>query len=810
MKIKKFIPYIFLTIITIALAILIVPKNHLFGSNTDWLSQHIVLSDYLREAMLKNKSMFLDFALELGAGQNIYNISYYGLFRFDVLIGCLFKNILMKDIVIGYLFFNLIMSVNLMFYWLKSKKLDLWLCIIGAVLLLCSSLLFQSHRQIMFVDYMVWLILGLISVDRYLKNNNSLFVVISVIGIIINSYFFSISAILVLFSYFCFEVIKERKITVKEILYFLLPIITAILICSVLLLPSAYVMIENHQSGKGSLDLVSLLIPSFNFDALLYDPYGCGLTYLSWVGLMLSLKLKETRKLSIYLLIIIFIPIFRFGLNGFLYPRAKILIPFIPLIIYVVVTTLKQYKQLNIKIDYLIALFLILPIFFFINKPLIVIDIISCLIVISLYLKFNQQLISLLIIPPLIISYITNQKESYVENKTYQQVTALKKYQGDSNYRFDYFDHALDSVNLVNNNLRSSLYSSISNRLYSQFYYDVIKNPISIKNRVACLSNSNIFFQGLLGVKTIYSQNTVPIGYQKIAENLYQNNHVLPLVYATSDTYSKKAFDKLTFPNTLDTIYNNVIVENNNHDYQSKIVTSYLDPTIIDQSSNLNIKKINNGYRINTNKTGNLILNLNKALYNQILIIEFDLQKVKHIKTLDTSITINGIKNKLSSLKAAYPNNNNHFTYIISQNESLKQLDIQFSHGQYDLKNIKTYTLDYDVIKNRNEQIIPLNGQINQKDALVKGEIEVLEDSYLVTSFPYQHGFTIFIDGQKVKTECVNTAFLGAKIKEGKHTVEIKFKAPMKDIGLILSSLGIVLLIIQGVKKSEQKSKRIN
>lgn len=805
MKIKKFLPYLFLTLITITLALLIMPDNHLFGSNTDWLEQHIVLGDYLRQAMLKNKSMFLDFALELGAGQNIYNISYYGLFRFDVLIGCLLKSIAMKDIVISYLFLNLIMSVNLMYYWLKSKKIDFWLCLVGAVLLLCSSLLFQSHRQIMFVDYMAWLILGLIGVDRYLKNKKGWLLTISVVGIIINSYFFAIAAILVLFSYFCFEVIKERKFAIKNIFQFLVPIITAILICAVLLLPSAYVMLENHQSGKGTFDLLSLLLPSFDFSTLLYDPYGCGLTYLCWVGLVLSLRLKETRKLSVYLLILIFIPIFRFGLNGFLYPRAKILIPFIPLIIYVVVTTLKQYKQLNKKIDYLMLIFLALPIFFLIKKPLIIFDIVSCLIIISLYLKFNHQVLSLLMVPPLIISYVNNQEEDYVKNKTYQQVMGLKEYQGDSNYRFDYFDHALDSVNLVNNNLRSSLYSSISNRLYSQFYYDVIKNPISIKNRVACLSNSNIFFQGLLGVKTIYSQNIVPIGYQKIDHNLYQNNHVLPLVYATNDTYSKKTFDQLSFPNTLDTIYNNVIVENGNNDYQSKIISKQLDVTVNQQSSNLQIMKINDGYRINTNKTGNLKLDLNQPLNNQILIIEFDLQKVKYLKTLDTSITINGIKNKLSSLQAAYPNNNDHFTYIISQNEPLEQLDIEFSHGRYDLKKIKTYTLDYEVIKNRNQQITPLNSQINQKGALIKGDIEVKEDGYLVTSLPYQHGFTVLIDGQKVNTECVNTAFLGAKIQKGKHTVAIKFNAPMKDMGLLLSGLGIVLLIIQGGKKNEKR-----
>ncbi|MFQ7170662.1 MAG: hypothetical protein ACLRQF_00230 [Thomasclavelia ramosa] len=40
--------------------------------------------------------------------------------------------------------------------------------------------------------------------------------------------------------------------------------------------------------------------------------------------------------------------------------------------------------------------------------------------------------------------------------------------------------------------------------------------------------------------------------------------------------------------------------------------------------------------------------------------MEFDLAKVKLIKRKDTSITINGVKNKLSSSSAAYPNHNTH------------------------------------------------------------------------------------------------------------------------------------------------------
>ena len=102
----------------------------------------------------------------------------------------------------------------------------------------------------------------------------------------------------------------------------------------------------------------------------------------------------------------------------------------------------------------------------------------------------------------LIISYFDNQTENFVTTKTYQQVSKINNLKYDNDSRTDIFKESLNTVNQVKDNIfRTSIYSSISNSRYNQFYYDIINNPISIRNRVACLSNSNIFFQGLMAVK---------------------------------------------------------------------------------------------------------------------------------------------------------------------------------------------------------------------------------------------------------------------------------------------------------------------
>ena len=65
------------------------------------------------------------------------------------------------------------------------------------------------------------------------------------------------------------------------------------------------------------------------------------------------------------------------------------------------------------------------------------------------------------------------------------------------------------------------------------------------------------------------------------------------------------------------------------------------------------------------------------------------------IKNTDTSITINGVRNRLSSLNAAYPNKNTHFTYILSQNEAIDKLEIEFSKGRYEIHCCRTTTYKY-------------------------------------------------------------------------------------------------------------------
>ena len=78
-------------------------------------------------------------------------------------------------------------------------------------------------------------------------------------------------------------------------------------------------------------------------------------------------------------------------------------------------------------------------------------------------------------------------------------------------------------------------------------------------------------------------------------------------------------------------------------------------------------------------------------------------------------------------------------------------------------------------------------------DSIFKGEVTTSKEGYLVTSYPYEKGYEIYIDGKKQNVEIVNKAFVGCKIKKGSHIITIQFHAPFKNIGLCISMLSIMI-----------------
>ena len=577
---------------------------------------------------------------------------------------------------------------------------------------------------------------------------------------------------------------KEYK---KPLFHLLIAYVGIVLLTAIYTIPTLYVIVDGSKSVS-STHLLDLLMPTFSLKGLLYNNYGCGFTYLIWILIVCGLYKKKTRLLSLIIIISMFCPLICFIMNGFLYARSKILIVFIPLIILQAGLVLEDF---TFRINYSMLILIILPLFFITQPYLVCIDLIVSLIILYFY-KHHQQIVFIYLLIPLLVVYFNNPTTSFIstnqyENYSNEEVETL--IQRNKINTLVNLNQSKQNMNQTYQNqiTRISGYTSTNHKLYNSYLYDTLKLPISINNRVAQIDQNHLFYLKLMSVDSIVSKKKIE-GYQKVDEinglKLYQSQDVKPIAYATNQLYSQNQFQKLKYPYTLDTLYHQAIVKDGNNDYQSQFI-----------KEDMGLKK---EYQIKNNKKTHINYQLNRKTNNEIIVIEGDV--INHLPLQSVSITINGIKNKLSKSTSPYYNQNTHFTYLLTA----QQLSISLSKGHYDLKNIQTYSLNKNTLKNI--KVDPLS--INKGKDILNGTINVSNDGYFITRIPYDRGYQILVDHQEVKSEVVNEAFLGCKIKKGKHQIQIKFTPYGYRLGFILSYFGFMVVFIHYLIERKIKDER--
>ena len=534
---------VFLGCITVFLVlyVLIITKfgTYFYGSTVDWNTQHYILPDYFRKLFYQTKNLFPNFAPHLGSGQNIYNLSYYGLFNPVILISYMLPFISMRSYIQISSILLIYSSIILLYKWLKNK-FDFKIAAISTILFtLASPILLHTHKHIMFVNYIPFTIMGLIAVEKYFKTNKKGSLILSVFLITSTSYYFSISAIVSLIIYGIYIYIKNnRKITIKDFfkdgIKFLFPIIIGILISSVLLIPTFVSLLGGRAEGNTTISLLALILPNRNISSFLYHSSTLGVTSIiifSIIYGVINYK-KEKRFLSIVLLLLIAFPIFVYILNGTLYASGKALIPFLPLYIYLFSHFLKDsfnHQHKLTKTTIIFILFCIFELIFNKNNFLFFYDIILTFIAILLLSTKNQKkLFPIIIIIICLASFLfCNKGEELMPKSSLakaNEVEELVKYiqkNDQSFYRITDIDGLLvDSNNVINTNTyKASIYSSLTNKEYREFYYNSFGNDIPNRSRGQLSNPKNLMFNIYFGNKYIISDkpnNT--LGYKLLKE----------------------------------------------------------------------------------------------------------------------------------------------------------------------------------------------------------------------------------------------------------------------------------------------------
>lgn len=876
---KQLLPYILLALLSVGACWFFAGRYGIFGAKVDWISQHSVIPELFRQQFYDTGNFFPDFTLQAGGGQNIYNFAYYGLYSPAILLSYLFPFVSMSDYIMAVSVGSLALSVMLLYYWLSRRGFNRKICFgVSLLFLLAGPMIVQSYSQIMFVNYMPWLLLSFLGADRYLdfvkiiREEAKLHLVregvrahtiliIGVWGMILTSFYFSIGGMLALAVYGLCRYIKMEekaegvaKVTVwrdfiKAAAGYVFSMGISVLLSGILLVPTAYSLMQgNHiQSGYTCKDL---LFPKMPVEELFYQSYGVGLTTLLLTVLLTGLFYRkwQERLLNQISLVLLAIPAFAWVLNGGLYIRGKVWIPFLPLFCYMIAIYIKKQteKQVNVKISavaYLVTLLFVwhtdtkysfillaegiaLQVFYLAfcylavcrkkkgQELWLLVPSVCFLTVFLTVCMLNKTRV----LEPEFYKTVTNRSYSRLEQKIEKKMT---KANGDSGmYRIEEVGNSrfkAADLNRIRGRKQylSSIYSSAYSTEYQNFRKDTFGVEQPFRNLMMQSVSENPEFRSLMGVRYILSEKNVP-GYRKIMQDgkvaVYENKEVLPMAYVTDQTISDREYDSLKYPYNQTVFEKAVVVQGKeaqavqsirsegSKDRQIHNVTAQSVKAGTKEVQNVttgdkkkdDIEKLNisgSFWKICTRKqTQKEITFGRKAKEGEVLYVRFQVKN--HRCGKDVAVWLNSVRNKLTAKTHIYYNGNTMFTYAVALNKGEEKAKLLLDSGDYDVKNVEAYmgqieqTFSYHTFQTDWKRT---------KGNRIEGTVKGMADGYFVTSVPYDKGFTVKADGHIVKTEKVNKAFLGFRIGAGTHHVKITYHAPGKRAGMLVSFAGIFL-----------------
>lgn len=837
-KVKRYIPYLLLTGLTLFFCRMFVGRYGIFGAKVDWLSQHSVLPDYFRQQFYATGKFFPEFAANLGGGQNIYHFAYYGLYSPLILPSYLLPFVKMSDYIMAVSITGLTASVLLFYYWLKSRKTDTGTAfILSLMFLLAGPMIGQYSGQIMFVDYMPFLCLALIGVDRYFEQEKSGLFTVSVFLMIMTSFYFSIGGMLSLVLYGLHRYFEQRegnRVAVRSFLRdglcFVRSMILAVLMSGFFLVPTALAL-TGGRSKEQNTSFASFFIPQITVERFAYSIYGIGLTTLVITVLLTGLLYRKVyeKVLTYGCVIVLVIPVFAYLLNGGLYIRDKVFIPFLPLLCYLIGIYLEKCRKKELSFIAGIVPYIITTIFVYIARNQFVskgigksiwkvllaesILFLICYVLYCALKRYHKETkeILMLALPSVICLAVTMntfyqmKPDRYVSRKLYRDVTGEQNRQAvkealkdDGYYRTEQKgsddENAADLNRIwdVEQNI-TSIYSSAYNPDYHTFRQKTFGLEEPFRNGMMQSVSKNPVFQQMMGVRYIVSDSDVP-GYTLVKKcgttGIYQNKDAAPVMYATDRVMTEEEYKKLAFPYNQTAFLEYAVVGEHTESSDQNIMTAY-EPVSLKMANN----RTTGGAEQKT---------IQQEGQKQILFLRFRVDNAHPNK--DVAVWINGIRNKLSAKDHVYYNENKTFTYAVPLKDGEDNISVTFGKGKYRLRHVQAYL---GSLPERSELLYQSEIQVDKKqteDNVIQGTIHVKKDGWFITSIPYDKHFKIYIDGKETEIQKVNTAFLGCKIESGNHEVKIIYHAPGTTTGKVLSLIGIagfVLVLVQEKRKQK-------
>ncbi len=796
-KITRLLPYIFLGALTVICCLVFTGRQNVFGVKVDWLSQHSVLPDYFRQQFYDTGELFPEFAGNLGGGQNIYYFSYYGLYSPVYLLSYALPFVKMGDYLMAVSIVGIIVSVSLMYRWLCRKGFSWEISLpVSVLFLLAGPIIFQSCHQVMFVNYMPFLCMAFLGVDWYFEKGRSGLYAVSVFLMILSSFYYSIGGMLVLTLYGLSRYMEGRttlraesnfimrrrrrgmrryrgvfralRIFLRDGVRFLTPMITAILMSGFLLAPTAYAILGRQKTGK-SMEVWKLLMPELPLEGLVHGAYGVGLTTMAITILVTGLFYRKWSQKMLHAgcLLIFVIPLFQWLLNGGLYVRGKVLIPFLPLLCYMTAMYLEKQKNREIPFGVNMIAYFLTVVWLFVSyfhgnelagEPfrgyMILAESILLLVCFCIYWRCDSMLF--LTIPSVIClllsgSFFYSGAGGELDVRTYEHITdkgfgkliERTLVNEDGFWRLEQSGNDEEKSANLNRvwNMRqwiSSLYSSASNAGYSKFREEIFGVEEPFRNELMQAASENPLYRKLMGVKYVVGKAEdegvmAASGYElcegEEEQVIYRSGDTAPIAYATNKIVGEQDYDKLEFPCNQTALMNYAVVGNSkskgiewkNEIEANTIPAGFHVPEA--KEKGLTIRQLTKeSYHIKAEHKAGAVCRIETGAGSDSAVQPVFCNRTEEkeeaaegklvflkfeIKNLypnrDVAVWVNGIRNKLSAKNHIYYNGNTEFTYVTALEAGVSDVYLEFGKGDYEISGVKCFLADSTVLKDAKE-----------------------------------------------------------------------------------------------------------
>ena len=869
----------------------------LYGSIIDWVSQHSVLPEYYRQTFFETGEFLPEFALQLGGGQNAYYFGYYGFLNPVYLGSYLLPGVSMVTYLQFASVLMLIASVWLCFLWLRHITIAFGQssgCSDGAIYAatalfsFATPLLFHSHRQVMFVDYMPFLLLALIGVDRFFARRRRGLLAVSVALLFFTSYFYAIPGVLAVTLYGIYRCVSLMKeFTFRKFLQsawrFALCILAGVVIASILTIPSLLVIFSGREPGtKPKMEIEHLLLGDMDFaGAVCYSGYSMGMTALAYLALCVMAIPQRKRKpdhsenetvvreanavgeesapaeetaagkescsgehapetvrgaaeavLAIGILACAWLPWVRFLLNGFLYAREKILIPFVPLAAYLVAVMLQRLRTGEIPLRRFTVIAAaaaglgIVGYLFSGDYGLIALFAVDAAGTIALtHAAVRKRNLLPLTIPVLLLAMIVSLVYSKKTETPVTREYAEKLYDAERErvieevlsrdegmYRSADFVEVKYGVNRLRGRryLSTGFYSSLSNTAYLKLLYGDLGAANPTVNDISFTPQNDIFLQTLMGVRYVVTETDAPAGYTRVdgigdgKVRVYTSRNAYTAAFAMGRRMSLREFRTLSPADREIALLSCVVTEEDCPD----VYVSPLEDTGITVDFGL-AKDANGNIRAAADREAKeYVVPIPDSLDEYVYIVTTTVAERRFHRTI---VEVNGITGILSGKNNSRPNENYDMKFVVSSSEPCRELRFVFQGEDVVISPIRIQRVKVSAVTAARDTVTMASELANPRNNRITGRIAPAEAGVLVMSIPYDPAWTVRVDGEEVPVVKVDDGFLGCEIAAGEHTFEMVYHAPGRIAGIALSLVGVVglalLIIVPRLRDGKHKGK---